>query len=61
VPDEIMYPRNAWKDKDAYDDKARDLAAMFEKNFAENAGDASAEIKNAGPKQPLRHSVAAIP
>jgi phosphoenolpyruvate carboxykinase (ATP) len=61
VPDEIMNPRNAWKDKAAYDDKARDLAAMFEKNFTENAGDASAEIKNAGPKQQPLHSVAATP
>ena len=51
VPDEIMNPRNSWKDKAAYDRKARELAVMFEKNFAENASDASAEIKEAGPKQ----------
>jgi len=51
VPDEIMDPRNTWKDKAAYDRKARELAVMFEKNFAENASDASAEIKAAGPKQ----------
>jgi len=51
APDEIMNPRNTWKDKAAYDRKAHELAAMFEKNFAENAGDASAEIKEAGPKQ----------
>ncbi len=51
VPDEIMDPRNTWTDKTAYDRKARELAVMFEKNFAENAGDASPEIKNAGPKQ----------
>jgi len=51
VPDEIMNPRDSWKDKDAYDRKARELAAMFEKNFAENASDASAEIKQAGPRQ----------
>jgi phosphoenolpyruvate carboxykinase (ATP) len=44
--------RNTWKDKTAYDLKARELAAMFEKNFAENACDASAKIKKAGPKQP---------
>jgi phosphoenolpyruvate carboxykinase (ATP) len=50
VPDEMMNPRNTWKDKAAYDRKARELAVMFEKNFAENAPDASAEIKAAGPK-----------
>jgi phosphoenolpyruvate carboxykinase (ATP) len=52
VPDEIMNPRNTWKDKAAYDRKARELALMFEKNFAENAGDACEEIKAAGPKPP---------
>ena len=50
VPDEILNARNTWKDKSAYDRKARELAVMFENNFAENAGDASAEIKAAGPK-----------
>jgi phosphoenolpyruvate carboxykinase (ATP) len=50
VPDEIMNPSNAWKEKAAYDSKAHELAVMFEKNFAENASDASAEIKQAGPK-----------
>jgi phosphoenolpyruvate carboxykinase (ATP) len=50
VPDEILNPCNTWKNKTAYDLKARELAAMFEKNFAENAGDASTEIKQAGPK-----------
>jgi phosphoenolpyruvate carboxykinase (ATP) len=51
VPGEILNPRNTWKDKAAYDRKARELATMFAKNFAENAGDAPIEIKNAGPKQ----------
>ena len=51
VPGEILDARNTWKDKAAYDHKAGELAAMFEKNFAENASDASAEIKKAGPKQ----------
>jgi phosphoenolpyruvate carboxykinase (ATP) len=50
VPGEMLNPRNTWKDKAAYDSKARELAAMFEKNFAENASDASPEIKAAGPK-----------
>ncbi|MGA7382374.1 MAG: phosphoenolpyruvate carboxykinase (ATP) [Terriglobales bacterium] len=51
VPDEIMIPRDTWKDKTAYDRKARELAVMFEKNFAENASDAPEEIKKAGPRQ----------
>jgi phosphoenolpyruvate carboxykinase (ATP) len=50
VPADILNPRNTWKDKSAYDAKARELAAMFEKNFAENAVDASADIKRAGPR-----------
>jgi phosphoenolpyruvate carboxykinase (ATP) len=50
VPAEILNPRDTWKDKNAYDNKARELAVLFEKNFTENAGDASEEIKKAGPK-----------
>jgi len=50
VPEEILNPRNTWKDKAAYDRKAQELAVMFQKNFAENAPDASAEIRDAGPK-----------
>lgn len=50
VPPEILDPRNTWKDTLAYDRKAFELAVMFGKNFAENAGDASAEIKKAGPE-----------
>ncbi|HUA65062.1 MAG TPA: phosphoenolpyruvate carboxykinase (ATP) [Alphaproteobacteria bacterium] len=49
VPKDILNPRNTWTDKNAYDAKARELAGMFEKNFAENAGDAPANIKKAGP------------
>jgi phosphoenolpyruvate carboxykinase (ATP) len=50
IPAEILNPRETWKDTAAYDRKARELAEMFEKNFAENASDAPAEIKKAGPK-----------
>jgi len=49
VPDEILNPRNTWKDKDSYDKKAAELA----KQFAENAGkfsDISQEILDAGPR-----------
>lgn len=33
VPDEVLNPRLMWKDKDAYDQKARMLAERFAKNF----------------------------
>lgn len=50
VSAEILNPSDTWKNKAAYNLKAKELAAMFEKNFMENASDASDEIKNAGPK-----------
>ncbi len=33
VPDEVLFPRNTWSDKAAYDATARDLSQRFEKNF----------------------------
>ena len=33
VPNEVLNPRDTWKDKEAYDHKARELAAMFEKTY----------------------------
>jgi phosphoenolpyruvate carboxykinase (ATP) len=50
VPSEVLEPRKTWKDTAAYDRKAHELAAMFEKNFKEDAGDAPAEVRHAGPK-----------
>ena len=50
VPDEVLTPRNTWTDKNAYDDKAKDLAGRFHKNFEQFADQASAEVKAASPK-----------
>ena len=50
VPSEILEPRRTWKDGQAYDHRARELARMFAKNFNEHASDAPAEVKLAGPK-----------
>jgi phosphoenolpyruvate carboxykinase (ATP) len=50
VPSEILWPRNTWADKAAYDDKARKVAALFRENFKKYEAAASDEIRNAGPR-----------
>ncbi len=37
VPADVLAPRKTWSDKDAYDNKARELQAMFEQNFKKYA------------------------
>lgn len=50
VPDEIMNPRDTWKDKKAYDETANKLAKMFQDNFAAKYPDMPKNIAEAGPK-----------
>ena len=50
VPSEILRPRDTWADPDAYDAKARELAAMFVENFADYADGVSLEVRAAGPR-----------
>ena len=50
APAEILNPRNTWKDKDAYDAKANDLAMSFNKNFEQYANRANADVLQAAPK-----------
>ena len=50
VPSEILNPRNTWSDKAAYDEKAKDLAGKFVKNFEKYASGAGEEILAAAPK-----------
>ncbi len=49
VPSEVLIPRNAWKDKEAYDRLAQDLASRFKKNFQQFSLP-SDEVRQAGPR-----------
>lgn len=50
VPSEVLNPKNTWKDKAAYDEKANILANQFVKNFSKYADNANDEILAAAPK-----------
>lgn len=50
VPAEVLNPRNTWQDKNAYDEKSKDLAQQFVKNFEKYASGVSEEILAAAPK-----------
>ena len=49
VPDSVLLPRGTWSDGAAYDAAAAELAAMFKRNFARFADDASEAVRAAGP------------
>jgi phosphoenolpyruvate carboxykinase (ATP) len=49
VPNEILAPRNTWKDKQAYDRKAKDLAGRFRDNFRDFEGHVEADVRDASP------------
>ena len=50
VPSEILDPRNTWKDKEAYDKKAKELSASFKTNFRKYEAMANQEILQGGPQ-----------
>lgn len=50
VPQEIMNPRNTWRDKEAYDQQANELAAAFLKNFDKFSDYATEEIMAGAPR-----------
>jgi phosphoenolpyruvate carboxykinase (ATP) len=49
VPDGVLFPRDSWGDKKAFDAQARQLAVLFEENFRKFEGMAPEEVRNAGP------------
>ena len=50
LPAEILVPKQAWRDQQAYEETARKLAGLFANNFKQFADGASAEVLAAGPK-----------
>ena len=50
VPSDILDPANLWKDKDAYEAAAAQLAKAFNENMEKKFPDMSEDIKSAGPK-----------
>jgi phosphoenolpyruvate carboxykinase (ATP) len=49
VSPEILWPRDTWADKAAYDAAARKLAGLFIDNFKQYESGASAEVRAASP------------
>jgi phosphoenolpyruvate carboxykinase (ATP) len=49
VPPEVLDPRSTWNDPQAYDEKARELALMFVKNFERFVDDVDPAVTAAGP------------
>jgi phosphoenolpyruvate carboxykinase (ATP) len=50
VDSSLLDPRSTWRDPDAYDRKARELAQLFRDNFAKFAADAGEAVTAAGPR-----------
>ena len=50
VPDEVLNPKNTWKDKKEYDKTAQKLAKKFNDNFAKFSDYANEEILAGAPK-----------
>jgi phosphoenolpyruvate carboxykinase (ATP) len=50
VPNELLSPRNTWKDKTAYDNKSALLAQKIQENFKQFESGVSSEILAAAPR-----------
>ncbi len=52
VPDDLLWPRDAWADGETYDVRARHLADLFQQNFQKFEAGATEAIRSAGPVVP---------
>jgi phosphoenolpyruvate carboxykinase (ATP) len=50
VDAKLLEPRSTWREPEAYDEKASDLARMFRENFAKFADSAGEHVARAGPR-----------
>jgi phosphoenolpyruvate carboxykinase (ATP) len=50
VPEELLWQRNTWEDKAAYDEQAGKLARMFAENFRRFEDGASETVRAACPR-----------
>jgi phosphoenolpyruvate carboxykinase (ATP) len=50
VETSLLDPRSTWRDREAYDRKARELARMFRANFAQFEAQAGEAVAAAGPR-----------
>ncbi len=50
VPDDVLVPREAWADKEAYEATARKLAGLFDENFRQYADKVTPDVAAAGPR-----------
>jgi phosphoenolpyruvate carboxykinase (ATP) len=50
VPAQVLRPRDTWPDPAAYDARARQLAALFRKNFEAYADQVPEAVRQAGPR-----------
>jgi phosphoenolpyruvate carboxykinase (ATP) len=51
IEPDILYPQKTWKDKAAFDETARKLVGMFQKNFTKFEGAVDAEVRAAAPER----------
>lgn len=50
VPNELLYPRDMWKDENAFDAQVAKLAGLFLTNFKEYETKCPSSVKEAGPQ-----------